>query len=193
MPCCPNIARNGTAAEWAAADPVLRAGEFGYVTDTGELYIGDGVTPWSGLTPISGGSAGGAGPLTWRPIYGALTRVGWNDPEALVGNESTYLQTDNGNVNNELTIDVGLQGTFDVMLSHHSGANRGIYHLAIDGVEFGTVDGYSVGLVTGVRTVVSGAVLTGDNEFRVRMATRNGLSSAFFGLLESVTFVRTGP
>lgn len=41
--------RRGTSAEWAAADPVLSAGEPGVDLDTGEQRIGDGVSPWSQL------------------------------------------------------------------------------------------------------------------------------------------------
>jgi len=45
--------RRGTSAEWAAANPVLSAGEPGFDLDTGEQRIGDGVTAWSDL-PIIG-------------------------------------------------------------------------------------------------------------------------------------------
>lgn len=42
--------RRGTAAQWAAANPVLEAGEPGIATDTGQMFFGDGVTAFSGLT-----------------------------------------------------------------------------------------------------------------------------------------------
>lgn len=41
--------RRGTAAQWALVNPVLLSGEPGLATDTGELALGDGVTPWQGL------------------------------------------------------------------------------------------------------------------------------------------------
>ncbi|GAB3248592.1 glycosyl hydrolase family 28-related protein [Nocardioides dilutus] len=41
--------RRGTAAQWAAADPVLAAGEPGFETDTGLHKIGNGGSPWSTL------------------------------------------------------------------------------------------------------------------------------------------------
>ena len=41
--------RRGTAAQWTAADPILAAGEIGFVTDTGQFKIGDGVNNWSSL------------------------------------------------------------------------------------------------------------------------------------------------
>lgn len=41
----------GTAAQWAASNPVLLAGELGYETDTFVIKFGDGVTPWNTLPP----------------------------------------------------------------------------------------------------------------------------------------------
>ena len=41
--------RNGTAAEWTAANPTLLQGEIGVETDTRKFKIGDGSTVWSGL------------------------------------------------------------------------------------------------------------------------------------------------
>lgn len=38
--------RRGTDAEWTAENPVLAAGEFGFVTDIPKIVIGDGVTPY---------------------------------------------------------------------------------------------------------------------------------------------------
>lgn len=45
--------RRGTAAQWAAANPILAVGEPGYETDTGVLKIGDGVTAYNSLFPVS--------------------------------------------------------------------------------------------------------------------------------------------
>ena len=50
--------RRGTAAELAAANPVLGVGEPAFATDTNALKIGDGSTAYSGLSPISGGGGG---------------------------------------------------------------------------------------------------------------------------------------
>src|SRR5947207_11560385 len=41
--------RRGTAADWAAANPVLADGEIGFVTDTGEFKLGNGSTAWNAL------------------------------------------------------------------------------------------------------------------------------------------------
>jgi hypothetical protein len=42
--------RNGTAAEWTAANPVLAVGEIGIEIDTDLQKIGDGTTAWTALT-----------------------------------------------------------------------------------------------------------------------------------------------
>ena len=41
--------RRGSASEWILANPVLRSGEIGFVTDTQQFKFGDGVTAWAGL------------------------------------------------------------------------------------------------------------------------------------------------
>lgn len=41
--------RRGTAAQWAAANPVLADGEVGLEKDTTEIKYGDGITPWNSL------------------------------------------------------------------------------------------------------------------------------------------------
>lgn len=43
------IQRSGTTEEWAAANPILAAGEFGVDSTLGRAKLGDGVNPWSGL------------------------------------------------------------------------------------------------------------------------------------------------
>ena len=42
--------RNGTAAEWTAANPVLLEAEIGVETDTRRYKVGDGTTAWAGLS-----------------------------------------------------------------------------------------------------------------------------------------------
>jgi hypothetical protein len=45
--------RRGTAAEWATANPILAAGEIGFVTDTKVIRMGDGVTAWNDLDSLA--------------------------------------------------------------------------------------------------------------------------------------------
>jgi len=51
--------RNGTAAQWTSANPVLAAGEVGIETDTRKQKFGDGTTAWNSLS-----YAGGSGTVT---------------------------------------------------------------------------------------------------------------------------------
>lgn len=60
------LLRRDTEANWVAADTVLLSGEPGYATDTGELKIGDGSTPWSSLTSYVGIGPTGHGGHTIR-------------------------------------------------------------------------------------------------------------------------------
>ena len=48
--------RNDTAANWAAADPILAQGEMGLESDTRLFKIGDGESTWSELEygPLTG-------------------------------------------------------------------------------------------------------------------------------------------
>jgi hypothetical protein len=43
------LQRRGTAAQWAAANPVLGDGEIGIEKDTGVIKFGDGETAWADL------------------------------------------------------------------------------------------------------------------------------------------------
>ena len=46
--------KRGTAARWAEVNPILEAGEPGFVYDSNRLKIGDGVTHWNDLPYIDG-------------------------------------------------------------------------------------------------------------------------------------------
>lgn len=46
--------RRATAAQWAAANPVLAAGELGFELDTNKVKIGDGLTAWRAVDYLVG-------------------------------------------------------------------------------------------------------------------------------------------
>jgi hypothetical protein len=46
------LQRRGTAAQWAAANPVLGDGEIGIEKDTGVIKFGDGTTAWADLAIV---------------------------------------------------------------------------------------------------------------------------------------------
>jgi hypothetical protein len=45
--------KNGTAANWTSANPVLAQGEMGIESDTQRIKVGDGATDWNSLTYFS--------------------------------------------------------------------------------------------------------------------------------------------
>ena len=51
--------RRGTAAEWAAANPLLRQGEPGFEYDTGKIKFGDGIHYWLQLGYLAGAGVPG--------------------------------------------------------------------------------------------------------------------------------------
>lgn len=55
--------RYGTAAEGASANPILDTAEPAYITDTGDLLIGDGETPLTAVAPWSPNTVKGAAKL----------------------------------------------------------------------------------------------------------------------------------
>ncbi len=63
--------RRGTAAQWAAVNPILAEGELGLETDTGKIKGGNGADAWISL-PYSG-SGGGGGGNSWGSITGTLS------------------------------------------------------------------------------------------------------------------------
>lgn len=79
--------RRGTSAEWAAANPILRDGMIGYDRTLNKIKVGDGVTPWVGLTFSEGG--GGADPEGWVLIE----TVSWTAPGVLVADIALPLTT----------------------------------------------------------------------------------------------------
>jgi hypothetical protein len=80
------LLRRDSSENWLTSNTVLMAGEPGYVTNTGELKIGDGVTAWDSLAVYAGitgatGSMGitgptGAGGTGANTFYGSQTIAG---------------------------------------------------------------------------------------------------------------------
>ena len=68
--------RDGTEAEWDAADPVLAEGEPGYDRTNAVLKVGDGSTVFSGLTPV--GASGSTDPEIVRDTVAAFVVAGTN-------------------------------------------------------------------------------------------------------------------
>ena len=73
--------RNGTAAEWTAANPTLLQGEIGVETDTRKYKIGDGSTAWAGLSYYIDGVA----------VRGQCTKM--DDGTIDITSQGTYIST----------------------------------------------------------------------------------------------------
>jgi hypothetical protein len=67
--------RRGTTAQWLASNRVLQNGEPGWDTQAKLFYIGDGETPFPGLTPINGPGGGGGSAPTNLSVTRTTTTV----------------------------------------------------------------------------------------------------------------------
>ena len=84
--------RRDIAANWTHGNPVLKAGELGYETDTERVKIGDGSTAWTGLPYFGGG--GNLGELQDVTITNAANGdfLRWNGTAWI--NDAVNLSTD---------------------------------------------------------------------------------------------------
>lgn len=104
-----------------------------------------------------------------------------------------WLQS-SGAQNDEVSWDIWLDaGTYKFAMVHSDDSNRGIYSVQLDGVEKGTIDAYAAGNTHNVYDEITGiAVTAGLKVFKLKMATKNASSSAYFGVPISCAWIRTG-
>lgn len=95
--------RRAVAADWSIDNPVLLDGELGLEQDTNRLKAGDGVTPWSGLSYISGNFLGFDGTLeslsdvaTSARVNGSLLVYDTSTGQWVGGPSVTVLEIVNG-------------------------------------------------------------------------------------------------
>lgn len=79
--------RRGTAAQWAAANPVLALAEMGVEIPGNAFKVGDGVTAWNDLDYASGpaGPTGATGPTGPAGETGATGATGPAGPQGIQG------------------------------------------------------------------------------------------------------------
>lgn len=84
-------------------------------------------------------------------------------------------------------------GTWACRLVHTKDADAGIYSVRLDDVEQGTVDGYAAIRTRDQVSDVTGIVVStpGIKTFRLKMATKNGSSSSYYGRVQRVVWFRT--
>jgi len=80
--------RRGSNAAFNSANPILASGEPAYAIDSQILKIGDGVTSWSNLIPITSGNITGYAPLNSPNFTGTPTA-----PTANSGTNTTQIAT----------------------------------------------------------------------------------------------------
>lgn len=83
-------------------------------------------------------------------------------------------------------------GTFTLSFFHFTGANRGIYTVAIDGVTKGLIDGYTASTGSTVDETLTGLVLiNGQHTITFTMATKNASSSNYFATISAAVLLQT--
>lgn len=119
------LQRRGTAAEWAAANPILASGEIGFETDTKLMKMGDGVTAWNDLLLpyVMTGGATMTGPLELIAPTGPAHAARKQDVDAVQSIAAALPQgllvppaevtTDQGNITSEVDL-TGLSVTISV-------------------------------------------------------------------------------
>lgn len=100
--------RRDIAANWSTVNPVLRAGEIGFTTDTKIMKIGDGVTAWDDLGALATEAARAALALQVTSIGAILT-----DHTAAGGTKHTKAQIGLANVADVLQVRADASGYAD--------------------------------------------------------------------------------
>jgi len=156
--------RRDTAANWLATNPVLKAGEPGVETDTGQMKVGDGIHTWrqlpyvgangQGPTGATGptGAAGPSGVPEWQ--VGSDSSPGQFRDESIVSGETGFLfnPVDDSGVNRD--------GFFGLILNAFS-TNKVLFtvYKSIDSYATVQVSHIEVNHVTAGSWWVSGPVL----------------------------------
>lgn len=99
--------RRGTAASWAAANPVLAQGEIGYEVDAHNIKVGDGSTTWNALSYF---------PVAWSALLGkpAVIAAGATEAAARAAISAASLDTNGKVPANQLPNSImEYQGTWD--------------------------------------------------------------------------------
>jgi hypothetical protein len=159
--------RRGTAAQWAAADPVLNVAEIGYESDTGKFKIGDGTNHWDELNYFldavdQGGSITDYVPLTQKSAASGVAALDV-DKNLVVPGASIHIEgaTDNSfettltvtNPTADRTITFpDAEGTVQLRVSN------------VDDTEIGYLNGVTSGIQTqmDLKAPLASPALTGD-------------------------------
>jgi hypothetical protein len=126
------------------------------------------------------------------------SHTNWNtiDATAAVYANQIYggVKESSGAQNAEINWDVLLTtGIWTVELLHFTRSSNGIYSVQVDGIEKGTIDGYSAADAANVRSSVTGITVEASAtvQLKLKMATKNASSSSYFGRVSHIQLRRT--
>lgn len=83
-------------------------------------------------------------------------------------------------------------GTWQLNIVYSKDTDKGIISVQIDGVEKGTIDGYAGSATPNqIDTSVSFAATAGKHTLMLKMPSKNGSSSSYYGMIQHVRLIRT--
>ena len=124
----------------------------------------------------------------------AVSQTGWdtiniNNSAILNGHKNSA-----GNQNDEIGFDVVLaKGTWTYEMLYTSGSTGGTYSIRFDGVEIGTLDGYSAGATYNLLHSITGIAVSASAKVRITlvMATKNASATLYRAFLQHIQLRRT--
>jgi hypothetical protein len=142
---------------------------------------------------------GGGGGLPWRQEIGAFlssSNTNWSTrvADGNAGSVLEYIQS-SGAQNDEINFE-GLSleaGTYTVLMRVYTSNNHGIISIQLDSSQIGTIDLYSGSPTPDVLASATGLTVGSDDvyQLKLKMTSKNGSSSNYYGLVHSIAFVRT--
>ncbi len=184
---------------WEYEDEAARLAATGFTVDEVGMLARQ-INPDNSLWMLTDDS-----PITWVAVGGApyiptmyhvhLFTPDANTSFATIGSPDTqghaYYST--GTLNNEATWNVNLpSGTYKIVIRHSKANNRGVYHIYFDGVDEGNFDGYNGSISFVINTITGLTWAGGVVAIKVKMESKNGSSTDYFGVLYDIYLVRTG-
>lgn len=124
----------------------------------------------------------------------AISYINWDNISADTNQLNGFVKLSSGSQNDEINFDLVLAaGTWTFELLHAKAANFGIYSVQINGVEKGTIDGYSGSSINNARSQVTGILIgtTAKVRLKLKMTSKNASSSAYYGYISNVQMTRT--
>lgn len=123
----------------------------------------------------------------------SYSNTNWGTVELSTATPGNMRNMSDGTQNAEIAFNVALSaGTWKLLLGSTVDGNRGIYSVRIDDNEVGTIDGYAAAPGVGF-TGVTGITIasTGVKKLSLKMATKNALSSGYYGVFGVILLIKT--